>query len=321
MNKDIYIEWENIEKHISENYLKEYIVSKTCPNKFYIGVNNFNRVIFIEFNNYIINKIKNKSIEGFNIREQRIPDIDPKKVFLIIEDNSNSPEIFEAFSSTLSSNLENVKDESNTVESIIKSIEEYQNYFKDTNSSLTKIEEQGLFGELLELRELISEKGENSILAWTGPNKNKRDFVFENNNAIEIKTTTSQINPYISISNELQLDNHYPSDLNKLYLKVFILEEIDTGETVLDIANIIFNELKSDELKKIYLAKLIQDKINLKTFLPKYKFKIQSISKYRINDSFPKITRNNLDKGIFEVKYKLELEDIKNFIVEEKEYE
>lgn len=315
MRNDIYEAWEEVEKN--NIFHKEFVISKTCPNKFYIGISSDGLDINIEFNSSKVEKLRLKEIRGFKIKKQKMDSIDPNKIYLKIEDNSQSPEIFEAFSSTLSSNLEYATSEENTIEAIKESIEEYQNYFKNDNTSLTKQEEQGLFGELTVLNNLIDEKGEESILNWTGPDKNKRDFVFENE-AIEVKTTLSQINPYISISNELQLDPHNPTDLMKLNLKVFIMEEIDIGHSIIDIIQEILGKIKSLEIKKIFTAKLLECKIKVDKYIAKYKFKIQKENTYVINEDFPRIDVNSLPHGIFDVQYKLLLEDISKFMEDTK---
>ena len=45
-------------------------------------------------------------------------------------------------------------------------VKEYKDYFSNPNHSLSKIEEQGLCAELLELARMIEVKGENALLNW-----------------------------------------------------------------------------------------------------------------------------------------------------------
>lgn len=315
--KDIYFEWANLEKQREEGAHKEFIISSTCPNRVHLAIVNKRRTIYIEFND--INKAKPcfQRLKGLNVIPTKEKSIDPLKDCLKIEDDFDAPDIFMFFSNSLASNLLDSKNENDTAFIIKKTIDIFKDYFKNKFPTLSKQEEQGIFGELLYLKKVLIVKGEEAIFSWTGPEKNKRDFVFDNVKSVEIKTTLKQIDPHISISNELQLDYSYPKDLDSLYLKVFILEEVEVGNSIKDIASEIYSLIKSRTIRDVFFAKLFEDKVDLKNFEPKCKFSVQDEITYEINFKFPAITKDVLPKGIFDVKYKIKLSEIKNFEINE----
>ena len=140
-------------------------------------------------------------------------------------------------------------------------VKEYKDYFENPNKFLSKQEEQGLCAELLELSILISLKGENVVNNWQGPAKNKRDFVFDEM-GLEIKSTLSQENTAIRISNENQLDSSYPDNMKKLFLKVYIMEDFDNGLNVHKCIAKVLDQIKTIFYKTTFLANLMRLKIN-----------------------------------------------------------
>jgi len=63
-----------------------------------------------------------------------------------------------------------------------------------------------------------------------------------------------------------------------------------------------------------YLAKL---NINPDSYKAKYQFSVQKESVYQILDGFPAITSQNLPHAIFDVSYRLILNDISDYLIEE----
>ena len=74
--------------------------------------------------------------------------------------------------------------------------EQIRNFITEFTNKQNKSEQ-----DIDELKNNIVKYGEKTLLNWQGPNKNKRDFVFDKT-AVEIKSTGSQIDPNILISNE-----------------------------------------------------------------------------------------------------------------------
>ena len=60
-------------------------------------------------------------------------------------------------------------------------------------------------------------------------------------------------------------------------------------------------------------------KVDINTYKPGYKFSLQETRFYRIVEDFPKITKNILPGVIFDVKYRLKLDTLRNFEINEDE--
>lgn len=88
---------------------------------------------------------------------------------------------------------------------------------------LTKLEEIGLFGELLTLREVLVAGG--TVSTWDGPNKSLHDFRL-NGWRVEIKTTLAREGLRITVHGVEQLSVPATEDL---HLLVYRLEESHTG--------------------------------------------------------------------------------------------
>lgn len=316
MINDIYSKWKNlIAKNDGKLTISAFYISKNCPSRLYFGFDGEKKYIYLEFDVAALASFKCPKAKGLDIEIVNIPEINTLSKFIQITNLDNKDEIFLAFCSTLYDELKECLTFYDVTESLFKTIRYYKAYFSNPNKPLSDEEEQGLYAELVFLERLISKKGEDVIKNWEGPNRNKRDFVFENK-SIEIKSTTSQINPSIRISNELQLDSSYPENIN-LFLKVFLLEKVEDGDSLSQIAKRISNNLVDVEIKKIFLQKLLMNKVDYNLYQDSYFYSIQKEYFYHVTNEFPSIRKCQLDDHIFKVEYYISLHDLGIFSCEE----
>ena len=182
MIKNIFDKWQELESNIplEGNCIYEYYLSKKANNKMYFGIDyNKTKKIYIEFDVESIQNYKLPEILGMKISRNKVPYIDPKKTYISIENESETDEVFLAFGATLADKLHDSKSSVKTIEHLETTIKYYKDFFSNPNKALSDSEEQGLCGELILLKELIEKQGQESVLHWLGPNKNKRDFVFD----------------------------------------------------------------------------------------------------------------------------------------------
>ena len=320
MPRDVYDKWEEVKEHQKENgiYIVQVVVGNKGLAKFYLGTKNDKFYIYINFPKEMLEDIKLPSLKGMNFIIDKVDEIQTGEEYLIVENVSENEIIFESFSSSLVDELFGLTNYHDIFDAVLKTIKEYKDYFANPNKALSKQEEQGLCAELLELSKLILLKGDNVVFNWQGPSKNKRDFVF-NNLALEIKSTLKQENTSIFISNENQLDNSYPSNLEKLFLKVYIMEDSDDGINVTKCIENVLNTIKTINARKVFLANLLKLKIDGNSYQSKYQFSVQRENVYLIDDIFPKITSKNVSNGIHSISYLLNIDNIKDFIIEENE--
>ena len=261
--------------------------------------------VILHVNNYHDINI-NLNLSGIEVKTSIYESIDRNKNSIVIKNNNTeNGNIFKAFAATLYDNiLEKSFDED--IEIIIKdTINDYQSYFAGTKKQLGELEQQGLFGELLFLKEKYLNKVENIVDYWEGIYKNKHDFVLSNT-SYEIKTTRNQTRLTVHISNECQLDRKFVKELK---LVVYRVEKITAGKTIYDLYKEILNLLPNNK-KNLFKSKMIQagfDENNVEYYLG-----FKAIEKYifNVDDNFPKIDKNMCNDRIFEVKYHIDLDGI-----------
>lgn len=303
---DIYSKWKSlITNNDGKLSISAFYVSKECPSKMYFGYDGKKKYVYLGFEPSALASFKCPKAKGLDISLLDVPQIAARTKFVCITNIDGNDEVFLAFCSTLHDGLREAKSFFDVIETIEKTIKYYKSYFSNPKKPLTDEEEQGLYCELAYLEKLIKRDGQNVIKHWEGPSKNKRDFVFDDK-SIEIKSTTSQISPAVRISNELQLDPTYPSDI-KLFLKVFVLEKVEEGDSLSKIAKRIETLLVDVEMRKNFIQKLLMDKVDLNLYEDTHCYSIQKENLYRVDESFPSINKTNIDDRIFKVEYYVSL--------------
>ena len=256
----------------------------------------------------------NREVSGIRVKTYINNSVDSEYPSIVIENmDKELINIFKAFSATLFENLDEQL-EYDDVENIINvTINSYKNYFSGKRDNLGDLEQQGLFGELLYLKEQLDEGNYDVLDCWEGIYKNKHDFVYKNK-SVEIKTTRNQSRLDIHISNENQLDNTFVNELN---LVVYRLEKVSIGKTIFDLYKEILSVIPTSK-HSLFKSKLIKvgmdfDEVdNLIAFRPVKKFV------FDVDDTFPKIDKMSCGDRIFEVKYYISLDGIEG--IEEVSY-
>ena len=315
MSKTIFEKWYEISlavKNSNSLQISNYFLSLNAKTKLYLGKTKDGQLLYIEFEPYALANVELPALKGIELTIVEEKRIDPTKKYIKIKNNTSNEELFMAFSSSLCDALSKSNDYYSAYIAMNKVIKDYREFFSNKNSSLSPQAEQGLCAELLELKKLIINKGEKTVFSWMGPDKNKRDFLF-NKSALEIKSSLGQIDPSIEISNENQLDQSYPLSLDSLFLKVYILEKVTNGFNIISIANEILELLSSLECKSSFIANLMKMKIDINSYIPQCHFSLQYCKQYLVDNMFPKITRNILPCGVFDVNYRIHLDVIKDF--------
>lgn len=196
----------------------------------------------------------------------------------------------------------------------------WQSFFmKNNNVGLSEQQQQGLFGELTFLHQLIKSTNQPKkvISGWYGAEKEKIDFQIENI-GIEIKTSSSG-KPYkVTISAEDQLE--ITTDLD-LYLYCIMVEKSKRiGRTLLEVINEIkmlledYPDVLIEFNNKLFLSGIIGPNLKEETLK---KFSVKDSYYYSVVDEFPRITRSILPRGILNVNYQLSLESCNSFQIQE----
>ncbi len=214
--------------------------------------------------------------------------------------------IFEIIANDITNQLEKVSVLRKMISCLSDTLGKWKKFFL-LNSGIIMSEQmqEGLYGELLVLKKLICKFGDEAVLYWSGADKETHDF-YINGSAVEVKSTASKSTEKIRISSEHQLNPNDVSGTLFLYVNAVRKSQTD-GETLPVIINSI-SEVLSEPNKNLFFEKLFQYGY-IHSCEEKYilGFHLRSHQIYIVKDSFPNIVPENLDKGISEVKYSLDL--------------
>ncbi|WP_311354935.1 PD-(D/E)XK motif protein [Corynebacterium pyruviciproducens] len=148
-------------------------------------------------------------------------------------------------------------------------------------------EKAGLFGELVVLKQLLSADQDLPLGSWTGPAKQPHDFEMEQF-SIEVKTVIDR-SPSLEIHGLKQLEE---SVTKRLYLVCVYLEKSEDGLTVKEY----FDQVCSIAPEQVDGLRRIGARLGLASMHDDIeRFSIERIGIVRVNDDFPRITRDNLD--------------------------
>lgn len=309
-NTDYFIKWkeldEIVEERASKDILTIYLPTDSLNNVFISNNIEKERSFSIEFERHVFEDYSLKMINGLKIEICENTNLNPDKLYMVVKNASiENDYAFIGFSVAVFDAIEGTRKNEDALYAFDKLIDEYHNFF-GFEKKLSKEREQGLLAELIYLEKIIKEQGDSVVCNWNGSESNKRDFIFDGY-SVEIKSTRNQEQDIIHVSNENQLDNNlHPI----LYLTLFVFDENTTGVSLPDYILEVYELIKKVEYKKIFIAKIAMHGINPLEYESKYKFALEKVKTYQIDDNFPKLVRNNIPNVIFDVKYKLNLSDI-----------
>lgn len=318
-NSNLYDAWETIvlkaKNECNSNNQNIYVPYGSCQfGMTYISTNRIkNKSLYIEVLPEAADKIQMPKIQGLSFEYLSVPAIDISKMYLRISlvNTDALEEAFEAFTVSVINSIQSLTSSVDVLVTISQLVFDYESFFgSEKTKHLSKQEEQGLFGELHFLSKLIEEKSEDSVQWWMGPSKNKHDFIFESNVGVEIKTTSSQLQKNISISNENQLRFE---DRKKLFLILYVLEVNPTGRTVSNLIKEVEEKIERPANRKEFKERLLEFGILPSNFIGRYSFVNVGSYIFEINSLFPRISKQMVDSRIFDVKYKINVDQMPQY--------
>jgi len=238
---------------------------------------------------------------------------------LVILLNRDFTDIFSVLCEDLIYQLLNLSKEKELIDQILNRLVKWKTLFESISSKgLSEESQRGLYGELYFLRKLLLRKIEvyKTIECWLGPSGAVHDFQY-GSWAVEVKTTHGKNHQKIQISSERQLDN---SIIPSVYLYHLSLDvRLDFGEKLTDIIQSIKQILNSNiSAKNTFETKLHEVgffEFHSEIYQSKG-FSIRNEHSYLVKDGFPRITENQLDNGVGDVKYSILVSSIEQFQIE-----
>lgn len=182
-------------------------------------------------------------------------------------------------------------------------ITDFQIFFSRSNFS--ENEEMGLFAELLVLRELLKKyEAAEVINAWSGPDKYKYDFAFQNF-ALEVKSTTAN-QPQITINGSEQFKAQ--KNLTLILFNISVGQESSSSKIVEEISAKIIDH---DILNK-FQAKVL--KVSGKSDVEFRSFLVREMRLYSIERNFPSVPNlkdaSDFQGRIVKISYTVRLDGI-----------
>ena len=210
--------------------------------------------------------------------------------------------------------LSNQKNTDGYVYTLKQRIEKWRDFFK--NPASKKLSENmviGLWGELNLLYSLYNSGVTTIPDFWNGPIKASQDFQ-GHKIALEVKTTVSDSMDYVNISSEAQLDG---TGHEALFLTVLRIERNDAaGITLPVLIEKISNELSEAHRKRFYVALLCLGYSDDDACLYNKGYTLKEQRNYQIRNDFPCLLRSDMPQGVYDVKYKLSLNNCVKYLVE-----
>ncbi|MES2275440.1 MAG: PD-(D/E)XK motif protein [Bacteroidota bacterium] len=230
-----------------------------------------------------------------------------KELTILLLDNSLE-DIFISFIENILEEITSSVNDDEALARISAIIARWKKLFdKAATAGLTPEQQKGMLGELLLFSSLLSESypARKILEAWAGPMHADKDFLF-GAVGIEVKLTSSKY-PSIKITNERQLEN---LTLETLYLFLFIVEEVkQNGITLPGLISDISDKIRADaEALKTFETRLAQAGYNgdEEDYYGQQYF-VKAINKYDVNENFPRLITSDLEPGIYNVSYSIEL--------------
>ena len=133
---------------------------------------------YIEFAKGVLDNYKPLQINGLNVSIIKNSNLSEDKEYLSISlVDLKLEEAFLAFITSIAIRLHDAHDDFTSINVIENVFKMYLNFFDMRNeTTLSEIQEQGLFAELYELYNQINEKRESVITSWEGPEKTEKRF-------------------------------------------------------------------------------------------------------------------------------------------------
>jgi len=185
------------------------------------------------------------------------------------------------------------------------------------DARLSDEEQKGLIGELQFMRQhLFPSIGVNAaIKSWTGPLSAPKDFEV-GRVCIEVKARRGAATPFVSVSNEYQLDLN---GLDSLFLNV---SEV-TGSSGEDAKSITVTEFSKSVLEEIgnrdeSVVELFEDRLSAVGFdwdddYSDKKWSLGAESLFEVMNDFPRVAPGMYPAGVSKVRYSISLSDCERF--------
>jgi Putative PD-(D/E)XK family member, (DUF4420) len=260
------------------------------------------------------------STRAVSVELQRLPSKLPGSISIIVLLlESALEEEYCAVVDHLFRGLANVRSGRDGARLLVARLRAWLAFFSRDGRGMAENRQRGLLGEIHTLRLLAANSMDfsSALQAWTGPDRDDRDFTFPGRYA-EVKTNMAGARDYVRVSNEFQLCVDPGADL---FLRVVTLVETPRNGTSLPaLISAVRGELASDPTSLV----TFEEKLSAAGYSDAH-FERAAISSYnvtlnrsyKVTPTMPAICARTLQPGVLHVSYDLDLSACASNLVSE----
>ena len=265
---------------------------------------------------FLINPSSNLDIDRWNklrdIKIEIVPDQanQSKQFLLILLLNKQHKDIFSTLCEDLIFGVSEISSETSLIEKLVERLSKWQSLFEKLGlQGLSEESQRGLFGEAYFLRKYLANSLDyiKCVKTWTGPEKSIQDFQFSRW-AVEVKTTHGKNHQKIYVSNERQLDDSVIPNIFLYHLSLDVRS--GNGETLNTLIESIFDLLSEKTMAtNLFKLKLMESGYfeMHKPFYDELGYTVRQENIYSVTGDFPRITEQQIPKGVGDVRYSIVL--------------
>ncbi|CAA6818314.1 MAG: Unknown protein [uncultured Sulfurovum sp.] len=303
--------WNKIQVPSAELNLNVLLADKESPLEFYWGRDSSTNLLFILHTTLDVkNSEKVPKLNGIKIT---IGKVGKTYQLILTLTSKEDKDIFYTLCMDLLASTKGINDENIAIDVLLKRLEKWQYFLKNSRNLIDKKQLKGLIGELFFLHKYLLKNFEvdEALSFWKAPLQSVQDFEL-NNMAIEVKTKASM--NAITISSFEQLF----TTLDELYLFVLTLTDATKKDkssfNIYDLIKEIRDLIGLENLDKFNHLLLLYGFLELSEYEELY-FKISIDEFYEVIDGFPRISK--IPQSIENLTYRVNLDACKEFLVKE----
>lgn len=318
---DLNPKWENIGRFKNKKGYKALRISSTClPDLFLANDEDGYRCLML----YLPKDVE-VNIKGTDKNKLLISFLPSKYIIQIKLKDFDFIDLFDDLILSIYSKINLISDLEKASEEFITTFYKWALFFEDSyRNKLGEEQIQGLFGELFVLNEFLKKSNHSNInsflVSWKGLYDAANDFEFDLKN-VEVKTK-KESKLFVKISSEYQLEKELDKGLELMVVSVKL--DLIKGKSLHDMLLEIIKQVRESfgDLELLYQA-LNQKGLtvdNLKQY-NNHRFIVTKTESFDAgNDDFPKLSISNIVNEVSNLKYKLRVTQLDQFLIELKKY-
>jgi len=318
----IHKKWSKVSQAKKIKNYKALRISSECISELFIGIDSDGYRCLLMFLNVNVLDLKIRGVDKDKLSLSYLPE---NRLIITKLKDVDFTDLFNDLILSIYSKIDLISDSKKAAKEFITTFYKWAHFFEDTHSDKLGEEQiQGLFGELFVLNRYLKKSNPSTInlilASWKGPYDAAKDFEFDMKD-VEVKTK-KESKLFVKISSEFQLEKGPDKDLELLVASVKI--DLIKGKSIHDMLLEITKQVRGSLGDISILYKALNQKAltveNLKQY-NNYRFIVEKTELFDAGkNNFPKLSISNVANGISNLKYKLRITQLDEFLIELKKY-